>query len=584
MGLVRALLPLSRAAARIGPGPGRRLLGALLTHCVSPYWVLLRPPPSRRRQAWAEEAVAVYRALAGAEGARPRDRDLLARSLVQHAYTLVLVGRCEEAYSTLDAASDVPGARWPAGQRALQLHLRAQAQFGLARLDDALGSAGECVAAYRSLVPARRDRSLGALPGALRTYALVLAALRRREESVAVYEECVALLRSMSLRELSHAFLVRVRALCELTSGLVVLGRYEQALSVGREARDAADPMMLRAVPEIVRPLRVVLFADLARCLRVTGDLPGARTTAAEAVAEARTLAGRDPAAGEPLLVMALDRLGDQLDEPEHRPAELTARREAADLSAALASERPDVYDPLLAVCLDRLAGCHTDVGDQRGAVRAGERAVAAYRRAADLDPRAHEPQLARVLADLSRSRLNDGDPDGAIGAAREAVALTRRLAETDRPVDHALTARRLRVLGRALRDGGDHGAAVACYTESESILVDASAGSEAGPYAFSLAAARLGLALTLDAEAHARLADGRADDAVAALRSLLALTRRTDQPDVHARCVTSFAGARAEYPGTVVPAWIRATGQDFPTFVYRLSETVSGDRPPGGN
>ncbi|MFE4696717.1 hypothetical protein ACFRIC_06435 [Streptomyces sp. NPDC056738] len=584
MGLVRALLPLSRAAARLSPGPGRRLLGALLTRCVSPYWVLLRPPPSLRRLAWAEEAVAVYRALAGAEGARPRDRDLLARSLVQHAYTLVLVGRCEEAYATLDASSDVPGAPWPAAQRALRLHLRAQAEFGLARLDDALGSARECVAEYRSLVPSRRDRSLGALPGALRTHALVLAALRRREESVAAYEECVALLRSMPLRELSHALLVRVRALCELISGLVALGRYEQALSVGREARDAADPIMLRAVPETVGPLRVTLFADLARCLQVTGDLPAARATAAEAVAEARTLAARNPAAVEPLLIMALDRLGDQLDEPEHRPAELAARREAADLAAALASEQPEVHDPLLAVCLDRLAACHTDAGDHRGAVRAGERAVAAYRRAADRDPRAHEPQLARVLADLSESRLDDGDPEGAIGAAREAVARTRRLAESDRSADHALTARRLRVLGRALRGAGEHGAAVACYTESESILVDASAGPEAGPYALSLDAARRGLARTLDAEAQARLADGRADDAVAALRSLLALTRRTDQPDVHGRCVAAFAEARERYPDTVVPAWTRASGQGFPTFVYRLSGTVSEERPPGGS
>ncbi|MFF3446241.1 hypothetical protein ACFYXJ_03750 [Streptomyces sp. NPDC002667] len=584
MGLVRALLPLSRAAARLGPGPGRRLLGAALLRCVAPHWVLLRPPPPWRRLAWAEEATAVYRALAGTPGARSGDQDLLARSLVLHAHTLVLMNRCEQACAALDAASAVPGARWPPAQRALGLHLRAQAQFGLARLDDALGSAGECVAAYRLLVPTRRDRTLGGLPGALRTYALVLAALHRTEESVTAYEECVALLRDMSVRELSHTVLVRVRALCELTAGLEALGRYEEALSVGREARDAADPIMVRVAPEIVRPLRVRLFANLARCLHVTGDLPAARTTAAEAVAEARTLAARDRETGEPLLVMALDRLGDQLDELADRTAELTVRREAADLSAALASERPDVYDPLLAVCLDRLVDCHTAAGDRHGAVLAGERAVAVYRRTADREPAAHEPRLARVLADLSQSRLEDEDPEGAVGAAREAVALTRRLAESDWSAHHALTARRLRTLGRALRGAGDHGAAVACYTESESILLDESTGPEAGRYAASLAAARLGLAITLDAEAQVRLADGRADDAVAALRSLLALTRRTDQADVHARCVSSFADARAEHAETVLPAWTRATGQGFPTFVYRWSAAVSGERRPGAN
>ncbi|MET7986192.1 hypothetical protein [Streptomyces sp. NPDC005281] len=584
MGLVRALLPLSRAAARLGPGPGRRLLGAALTRCLAPDWVLLRPPPPGRRLAWAEEATAVYGALAAAEGARPRDRDLLARSLVWHAYTLMLVNRCEQAYSVLDASSAVPGARWPPAQRALRLHLRAQAQFGLVRLDDALGTAGECVAAYRGLVPTRRDRTLGGLPGALRTQALVLAALHRTEESVVAYEECAGLVRDMSLRDLSHTFLVRVRALCELTSGLEALGRYEEALSVGREARDAADPVMLRVAPEIVRPLRVKLFVDLARCLQVTGDLAAARTTAAEAVAEARTLAARDRTVGERLLVAALDRLGEQLGELGDHEAELTARREAAELSAALASERPDVYDPLLAVCLERLADCHKAVGDHGDAVRAGERAVAAYRRASDRDPTAHEARLARSLADLSPLRLDEGDLDGAIGAARESVALTRRLTESDWAVQQPLTARRLRVLGRALRRAGDHGAAVACYTESESILVDESTGADAGRYTASLAAARVGLARTLDAEAHARLADDRADDAVAALRSLLALTRRTAQTNVHALCVTSFAGARAEYPESVVPAWTRATGQDFPTFVYRLSATVGGEPAPGGN
>ncbi|WP_392959162.1 hypothetical protein [Streptomyces sp. LN245] len=584
MGLVRVLLPLPRAAARLGPGAGRRLLGAALTHCVAPGWVLLRPPPPWRRLAWAEEATAVYRALTESKGARPRDRDLLARSLVWHAYTLLLVNRCEQACTVLDASSAVPGARWSPAQRALHLHLRAQAQFGLARPDDALVSAGECVAAYRRLVLTRRDRTLGTLPGALRTYALVLAALNRTEESVAAYEECAGLLRDMSLREVSHAILVRVRVLCELTAGLVALGRHEEALSVGREARDAADPIMLRVAPEVVRPLRVRLFADLARCLAATGDRSAARTTAEESVTEARTLADRDRTTGEPLLILALDCLADRLGELGHRAAELSCRREAVDLCATLVAERPDTHGSLLAVCLERLADCHTAAGDRGEAVLAGERAVAAYRRAAEFEPMAHEQQLARVLEDLSRMRLDDGDLDGAVGAARETVALTRRLAEPDWSARQAVTARRLRVLGRALRRAGDPGAAVACYAESESVLVDESAGPEAGRYAASLAATRSGLARALDEEARAHLADGRADDAVAALRALLSLTRRTGRTDIHARCVTAFADARAEYPDAVVSAWTRATGQGFPTFVYRSSRAVGGDPPPGGN
>ena len=92
MELVRTLLPLLRAAARLSPRVGRPLHGAALMHCIAPGWVLLRPPPSERRLVWAEEAVAVCRALVEAEDLRPRHRDLLARALRLHSFTLLLVG------------------------------------------------------------------------------------------------------------------------------------------------------------------------------------------------------------------------------------------------------------------------------------------------------------------------------------------------------------------------------------------------------------------------------------------------------------------------------------------------------------
>jgi len=581
MGLVCTLLPLPRAAARLSPRVGRPLLGAALMHCLAPGWVLLRPPSPRRRLAWAEEAVAVYRALVEAEDPRPRHRDLLARTLTQHASALLLVGRYEQACTAMEASVAVPGARWSPAQRASLLHLRAQAQFDLGRLDEALASAGECVAAYRRLIPTRRERALGGLPGALRTHALVLGALGRTEESVAAYEECAGLLRAMSLRELGRVLLVRARVLSELISGLRELGRHEEAVTVGREAREAADRVLVWTLPDTVRPLRIRLLADLARCHEATGDLPTARTTADEAVAEARTLTDRDRTAGERWLAMTLDCLADLLAELEERVEELSTRREVADLYAALAAEQPEVYNPLLAEYLERLADCHEATGDRHAAVKATECSVAAYRRAADHNPE-YESQLARVLANLSLCRQDDGDLDGAVTVAREAVALTRRLAESDWPTYHALTARRLRVLGRGLRRSGDYAAAVACYEESESILEDVTEGAEADRHASALGAAQSGLAISLAAAARAHLADGRSAEAVAALCSLLALTCRTDQTDVHALCVTTFAGARAEHGEAVVRAWRRATGEGFPTFVYRLSATGARTSPPG--
>jgi hypothetical protein len=133
-------------------------------------------------------------------------------------------------------------------------------------------------------------------------------------------------------------------------------------------------------------------------------------------------------------------------------------------------------------------------------------------RRATDRNPSVHEPELACVLANLSLCRQDDGDFDGAVAVARESVALTRRLAESDWPTYHALIARRLRVLGRALRRSGDHAMAVACYEESESVLEDVAGGPEAAPHASALAAARSGLALSLDGAARAPAHDERRD------------------------------------------------------------------------
>ncbi|MFE9809793.1 hypothetical protein [Streptomyces sp. NPDC005548] len=575
MGLVRALLPPLRTAARLSPRPGQPLLAAALMRCLTPDWILVRPPAPKRRLAWAEEAVTVYGALSGTDVARSRYRDRLARALTHQAHALLLVGRYEEACTVMDAAKAVPGARWSPSEQAVLLHLRAQAQSGLGLLDEALGSAAECVTAYRLLSRVPAEREPGGLPGALRTYALVMGALGRTEESVAVYDECARLLRAMSSWQLMRVALVRARVFAELTSGLRALGRYQEALAVGREAREAAEVLLL-SVPDHVRPLRVRLFTDLARCGEATDDLPSARTAAEEAVAEARSLTGRDRAAGETWLTVALDCLADQLRALAAYDEEVGVCQEAADLCTALAAEQPDAHDPLLAACLGRLAGCHAAAGDKDAELRVTELEMAAYRRAAEREPALHEKELARVLANLSLCRSATGDLHGAIGPAREAVAIARHLAESDWSAHRAPTARCLRVLGTALRRTGDHTAAVAAHEEAESLLEEGEHEGESGRgeasdgRAAELAVTRAGLAVSLGAAARAHLVRHRPAEAVTALRSLLDLTRRTDRPDVHARCVAAFADARAEYGDAVLPAWNEATGEGYPTFVYR--------------
>ncbi|MEU0407451.1 hypothetical protein ABZ307_06410 [Streptomyces griseorubiginosus] len=360
MGLVRILLPLPRAAAKWAPEKGGPLLGAALSYCVTPSWAGLPPPSPARRLAWAEEAITAY-------GTTP-DTEGLNRALALRAHALLLSGRYEEACAAADEVTDgrgghacgaseepaavgarggadkvvtaggaqagagsggvaeVPGGVSPAVV-AFVGDVRAQALAGLGRGERAVAVARASVAVYRSLpAPDRRDRALGSLPGALRTYGRLLAAVGRHEESVAVYEECAALLAAMSLRELAHVELVRPQVLAELVGVLRVLGRYGDALGVGPEAREALRGPLAWTAPETVLPLRVRLLVDLARCHTATGDPAEARACAVAAVAEARKPHGT----GE--LTSALDCLADVLAELGQTDKESSTRRELSEL------------------------------------------------------------------------------------------------------------------------------------------------------------------------------------------------------------------------------------------------------------
>ncbi|MET7474033.1 hypothetical protein ABZT17_06655 [Streptomyces sp. NPDC005648] len=555
MGLVRMTLPVPRALARLVPGVGRPVLGAALSWTVLPRWVALRPPTTAHRLAVTEELVSLYR--------QSSDPDRLCRALALRASALVLAGRNAEACAALDTAHAVPGARPSVAQSAYAHHVRAQALMGLGRYEEALEAVREAVEAYRRApAPARRDRVLGNLPGALRTHGLVLARLGRTAESVTVYEECAALLRPMSLRESAHVQLVRPRVFVELVGGLRALGRYEEALAVGPEAREAAYDSMGWFMPEIILTLRVSLLTDLAACESATGRRTRARDTAEEAVAQAHRLTERHPASGEWPLTVALEGLATVLDELKAHEDELTALRELVDLHA----RHHD--DASLAETLDDIARCLGQTGDHRAAMTESERAVTVARRAAERDPARHEPLLARLLANLSIRQQDDGNMESAVPSAREAVALTRRLAEADWATHQPDTARRLRVLGQALRRTGAYAEAVACYEEAEAALRELL--TDGGDHTAELALTHARLATTHRAAAYAGLDAGRTAEAVEALRSFLALTWRSDAPDVHARCVTTFHEIRAEFGSDVTRAWERATGQPYPTFVYR--------------
>ncbi|MGW0742289.1 hypothetical protein ACWD3I_20505 [Streptomyces sp. NPDC002817] len=374
-----------------------------------------------------------------------------------------------------------------------------------------------------------------------------------------VYEECAGLLRSMSLRESSRVLLVMSRVFVELVGGLKALGRHEEALALGLEARESLRGGVFLAYPGIILPLRVQLLVDLAGCHGAEGDWKAARTTAEEAVAEMRT------PAGAAWLPVALRCLADTLAEVDAPDEESSTLQELTDLYC----EESRDTDPLLAKTLDDLARCHRRAGRHREAVAVTERGIAAYRRAVARDA-AHEPELARVLANLSLRQDDVGDVESAVESAREALTLTRRPAESDWETYHPLTARRLRVLGQALQSADDLAGTVSCHEEAEAVLGEHRhrQGVEA-----ELATTRSVLADALRASA----AVGDLDEQVTALRSLFDLARRVDATGVHATCVRAFAEARTD---RTVQAWETATGEPYPTFVYRPTT----DRGRGSN
>ncbi|MEV7892467.1 tetratricopeptide repeat protein, partial [Streptomyces sp. NPDC088357] len=343
-----------------------------------------------------------------------------------------------------------------------------------------------------------------------------------------VYEECAGLLRSMSLRESSRVLLVMSRVFVELVGGLKALGRHEEALALGLEARESLRGGVFLAYPGIILPLRVQLLVDLAGCHGAEGDWKAARTTAEEAVAEMRT------PAGAAWLPVALRCLADTLAEVDAPDEESSTLQELTDLYC----EESRDTDPLLAKTLDDLARCHRRAGRHREAVAVTERGIAAYRRAVARDA-AHEPELARVLANLSLRQDDVGDVESAVESAREALTLTRRPAESDWETYHPLTARRLRVLGQALQSADDLAGTVSCHEEAEAVLGEHRhrQGVEA-----ELATTRSVLADALRASA----AVGDLDEQVTALRSLFDLARRVDATGVHATSGPAVAPAPA--------------------------------------
>jgi tetratricopeptide (TPR) repeat protein len=217
----------------------------------------------------AEEAVALYRALAAA---RPDAfTPALAMSLNNLANRLSDLGRREAALAAAEEAVALrralaaarPDAFTP--DLAMSLNNLANGLSALGRREAALAAAEEAVALYRALAAARPDAFTPDLATSLNNLANGLSALGRREAALAAAEEAVALYRALAAARPDAFTPDLATSLNTLANGLSALGRREAALAAAEEA------VALRRALAAARP--DAFTVDLARSLWVVGDL-----------------------------------------------------------------------------------------------------------------------------------------------------------------------------------------------------------------------------------------------------------------------------------------------------------------------
>jgi hypothetical protein len=201
---------------------------------------------------------------------------------------------------------------------------------------------------------------------------------------------------------------------------------------------------------------RAGILNNLANCLSMAGDRPGALTAARRAVEIREVLAAENPAAYRPDLAMSLNTLANRLSETGDRLGALTAARRTVEIREALAAENPAAYRPNLAVSLNNLAIFLSETGDRPGALDAARRAVEIYQALAAENSAAYRSALASSLNNLATFLSETGDRPGALDAARRAVEIYQALAAENPAAYRPDLAMSINNLANRLSETGD--------------------------------------------------------------------------------------------------------------------------------
>ena len=384
------------------------------------------------RVAMLEQAVASYRDL----GEATKGPLFVALGLL--VSTLLIAGRQARALEIAEEAVEVCHARDDGGPRgswspsADELMMLGQLLRLLGQAERASSTVYEVVELRRRLAEAEPELHMPALVETLCTLSQQLLEQGKREEALAAAEEAVTLCRAnlqvLPGVELAHA--VRTRALV-----LAALGRNEQALATSREAVElyrasttSPNTSLAEALDEL--GLRLSSFRRFSEAVAATE----------EAVGILRELLARpsnDRAPITLLLALTLRNLGDhQAAVGQHEQA-LTSTQQAIDLLRGDGSHLPGE----LAIAFDKLGDHYAELERTGEAIAAKEKAAEGFRAMLQSTP-AVRSRLASTLDDLATLRNRVGDKNETRSLTKAALQLRMTLTEEERHASSAAPSR----------------------------------------------------------------------------------------------------------------------------------------------
>jgi Trypsin-like peptidase domain len=378
------------------------------------------------------------------------------------------------------------------------------------------------------------------LASALFIHAHRLAQTGRAEESLAAYQESIAIRQLLAKTGPAAHRAQLASTINDVTQALAALGMHREALTASEEVLDVLL-LPADAQPDLLAVLRGTAVLNRGKSLFELGRTEEARADTEEAIALLRTLPDDDPLA-QLTLAMATRNLAAVLGMLGRPDEEVAAAREAVSAFRDLADALPDWFTAELAAALVNLSKGEFDAGSPKAAVAAAKEAVGILRPLSSGHSEIFGPHLGLALMNEGGLSRELGIPaSDCLAPLEESVAIWRTLDNARPGVHTAQLVMALADLAATESDLDHHDRALALASEA----VDLSRGpAREEPAAFDLT---LLLALTALGGVFGRAE--QYEKALAPMTEAVAVCRRLAErlPDVY---LTWLAEALARHAG----------------------------------